>query len=236
MWGFKEDPPQKNAPDFLGIGAQKAGTTWLYENLKQHPDLYFPPMKEVHFWDLFYDKGLDWYKDLFPANGDVRGEITPAYAILPIDKIKEIYVMNPDLRLIYLVRNPRDRAWSAAKMMMNRQGLVFEKTPDEWFIKQFQSQDSRMRGDYESCLTNWKSVFPNEQILVLDYSKITKNPVDLMVKICAHISIPANFFKKRSAQLTEKIFSGSGEEIRPSLKKILAEIYPDEVVYKTLIG
>src|SRR5262249_41035314 len=48
---FGSHQHQRNGPDFLGIGAQKAATTWLYENLKRHPEIEFPAGKEVHFWD-----------------------------------------------------------------------------------------------------------------------------------------------------------------------------------------
>jgi hypothetical protein len=65
---------------FLGIGAQKSGTTWLFEMLRQHPEVAFPAGKEVHFWDQRNDRSVDWYLGLFPDNGKKNGEITPAYA------------------------------------------------------------------------------------------------------------------------------------------------------------
>ncbi|CAN0605590.1 unnamed protein product, partial [Ectocarpus sp. 12 AP-2014] len=48
-------------PDFLCIGAQRAGTTWLHNRLLEHPDLYLPPEKELQFFNAFFDRGLDWY-------------------------------------------------------------------------------------------------------------------------------------------------------------------------------
>ncbi len=59
--------------DFLGIGAQKCGTTWLYERLAQHPQVRFPAGKEIHFWDHHLDRGINWWIAQFPEIApDVR--------------------------------------------------------------------------------------------------------------------------------------------------------------------
>ena len=222
--------PASNFPDFLCIGAQKAGTTWLYENLRANPQIYFPPMKEVHFWDLFEERGLDWYRSLFDnaASGQIRGEITPAYAILPKEKIAEIYALNPKLRVIYIVRNPIDRAWSAAKMELARAELDFNATPDEWFIDEFNSDASCLRGGYKACLANWLSIFPKAQILLLDYKEIAKNPRDFYFQCLDHIGCDKNVVSDEMlANLSAKIFAGEEQKIRPSLYKILQKLYPD---------
>ena len=97
--------------DFLGIGAQKAGTSWLFEALGLHPQLRFPAGKEVHFWDAQRTNGLEWYRALFPAQptGVKSGEITPAYGFLSVDVIGEIREFNPALRMVYRsnARGPR---------------------------------------------------------------------------------------------------------------------------------
>ena len=70
--------------DFLGIGAQKAGTTWIYQHLSRHPQICFPAGKEIHFWDHYRNNGVDWWTSLFADDhpGRKQGEITPAYATL----------------------------------------------------------------------------------------------------------------------------------------------------------
>src|SRR5258706_3186219 len=128
--------------DFLGIGAQKAGTTWLHEALSLHPALRFPGGKEVHFWDWHRARGVDWYRGLFgaAAPGVKNGEITPAYALLPVEAIREIREINPALRVIYTLRNPLERAWSAALMVLQRGGMTLEEASDQWFIDHFRSK------------------------------------------------------------------------------------------------
>jgi len=76
-----------NRPNFLCIGAQKAGTTLLFDILKQHPDIYLPEAKELHFFDRDeeYDKGIFWYRDAHFKGAEHRkciGEVTPSYIFL----------------------------------------------------------------------------------------------------------------------------------------------------------
>jgi hypothetical protein len=221
--------------DFLGIGAQKAGTTWLYANLRKHPAIAFPAGKEVHFWDANYALGIDWYRNLFPHQENRRqGEITPAYAILPIALIQEIYRFNPLLKLIYIVRNPRDRAWSSALMALKRAEMTFEEASDQWFIDHFNSQGSRMRGNYRQCIANWTSVFPAAQLLILNYDDISRRPHALLQQCCAHLGVNVSFFAENaatSAALQQRVFSGEGHKLRESLKAHLEALYPPNQPY-----
>jgi len=70
-------------PNYLVIGAQRCGTTWLAETLGQHPDIYVPRPKEIHFFNHSenYAKGIDWYRSRFPGYEGQRavGEFTPNY-------------------------------------------------------------------------------------------------------------------------------------------------------------
>ena len=147
------------SPDFIGIGVQRSGTTWLYENLKLHSEIWLTPMNEIHYFDklgknkfrtgkypkrlkkrvtfylnsiaqgtpirfhnlswdynfFFRSRDIEWYKRLFcPPIGNIAGEITPAYATLHKDIVKDIYKNFPELKVILLLRNPIQRDWSIA--------------------------------------------------------------------------------------------------------------------------
>ncbi len=222
---------ERNAvPNFLGIGAQKSGTTWLYENLRRHPDVYFPG-GEMHFWDMFYDKGIDWYKSNFPHLNKVQGEITPAYAILPVDKIQEIYDLNPKMKLIYSLRNPIDRAWSAALMEMERAGYNYENAPDEWFIEEFHSEASLSRGDYIACIKNWLSVFPEEQLLIMRFDDITRDPKSYLRKCSHHIGVDSVFFETvEFDKINKPVRVGLGHPIKMNLLDVLNDIYAEKLI------
>ena len=129
-------------PDFLGIGAQRAGTTWMHRFLRGHPDLWLSPIKELHYfndpsnkrwfrnlrtrlaqgpgrWDVSYFLGArddDWYARLFSAaqaSGKLAGEITPSYAVLDNAVLQRIHAINPEVKLIFSMREPIARAWSS---------------------------------------------------------------------------------------------------------------------------
>ena len=157
-------------PSFIGIGAQRAGTGWLYRNLAKHPDIWLTPLKELHYfdnpnevdsmgsrlrsstwrrqcaarilrdcfpgsrgtlrWDLRYFFGRrsdDWYASLFlPNKYQISGEITPAYSILDSGTVGHIRKIMPDVKIVFLMRNPISRAWShAINRLVRRDKLEF---------------------------------------------------------------------------------------------------------------
>ncbi len=103
----------ENLPDFICIGAQRAGTTWLYQCLKEHPAVFVPEKKEVRFFNYQYSEGLDWYRSHFEGHqpGQILGELTPDYhrQAEAIDRIaKDV----PGVKLVYVLRDPVARAYS----------------------------------------------------------------------------------------------------------------------------
>ncbi|KAL7449861.1 hypothetical protein ACHAWC_001874 [Mediolabrus comicus] len=113
---------------FLGIGAQKAGTTWLHKLLQKCHLISLPQkQKEVHFWDWHHRKGIEWYIQQFrysPQNSSsYYGEITPCYAVLPEQTIAEISKCFPNLKIIFIARDLVDRAWSAMIMELRDQTM-----------------------------------------------------------------------------------------------------------------
>lgn len=213
--------------NFLGIGAQKAATTWFYENLSRHPDVSFPAGKEVHFWDQLYDRGVSWYLSLFESSDNtVKGDITPAYALLPEELIKEIYSINSQLRVIYVIRNPVERAWSAALMALQRAEMKFDEASDKWFLDHFMSEGSRARGDYETCLRKWRAVFSPGQILIERYENVQEYPKEVLKRCCDHIGVDNRFYDTLDeVVLKVPIFKGMGQSIRPILRDTLREMY-----------
>lgn len=217
-------------PQFLGIGAQKCGTSWLYENLHHHPEVKFPGGKEVHFfdrWNMDDQAALDWYMRLFADGG---GDITPAYAILERQKISAIKRLFPNVKIIYIIRNPVERAWSAALMGLKMCDMHIDEASDQWFIDHFNSAGSMKRGDYKACINNWLEFYDKNQLLLLNYHDIAKNPEEFITRVANFLNIDADFYSNfPENMLKEKVFSGSGEKIRPSLEKHLADLYQEKL-------
>src|SRR6188508_2795579 len=114
-------------PTFIGIGAQRAGTTWAYNCLAEHPQVFMTRKKELHFFYVNYSRGLDWYAAQFAGAGSAvaRGEITPDYLYHP-EALSNIARDVPDVRLFVILRNPIDRAVSAYALHAQRYaGLSF---------------------------------------------------------------------------------------------------------------
>ncbi len=112
-------------PNFLCIGAQKAGTTLLFDILRRHPDIYLPDSKELHFFDRDEEcaKGLAWYQDTYFRGSDNHrcvGEVTPSYIFFENAPERIFRALGPDLKILVSLRHPVDRACSHYWMQFKR--------------------------------------------------------------------------------------------------------------------
>ena len=218
--------------DFLGIGAQKCGTTWIFSQLEKHPQIRFPAGKEVHFWDQQRLRGTSWWLGLFETESAAikQGEITPAYALLDAATIAEIHRLAPHVRLFYSVRNPIARAWSSALMAMSRAEMTLDETSDRWFIDHFKSAGSMHRGDYMRCMESWLSVYPREAFKLIFLDDIVSNPRAVMVDLAEHLGIgPGPFLEIRLADLATPVFEGAAVDLRPALLDYLRTLYAPSI-------
>ena len=233
--------------DFIGIGAQKAGTTWIYSQLSKHSAVAFPRGKETHYWNSFGEKSADeWVQLLKPLSQSrsdqqrmITGEITPAYALLSIEQIAAIRRRCPEIRIFMSLRNPVERAWSAALMGLARAEMRYEEASDQWFIDHFHSAASLARGDYLTSLKRWWSLFPREQLLIIFYDDILCNPCYILSSLATHFGIDAEEFSVLTQpEITEIVrpFLGFNADdsyvvpqLRPSLLQPLLDIYARQI-------
>lgn len=157
-------------PDFIIVGTMKAGTTSLAHYLKQHPQI-FMPNREVHFFNNEdnYKKGVKWYKKQFKkaSNDSVIGEKTPTYSYLK--KVpKRIHDILPEVKLIWIFRNPVDRTysnyWHAYKKGMER--LSFEKAikNEKQGIKENIFYGYKKRSIYVEQVKRYLKFFPKNKM------------------------------------------------------------------------
>ena len=214
--------------DFLGIGAQKAGTTWIYQHLSRHPDIRFPAGKEVHFWDRCRGNGIEWWTGLFADDHQrqKQGEITPAYATLDEAAIREIAALLPNLRILYSLRNPIARAWSSALMALERAEMTIDDASHLWFVDHFKSAGSRGRGDYLACIKRWRTVFSDEQFLKIIFDDIINDPGAVLVRLCGHLGVDTSWVDEVPfAELAMPVFSGPGYDLPEPLLAFLRVLY-----------
>ena len=105
--------PVKRYPDFVGIGCQNCGTTWISACIAQHPDIYFAPQKEGSFFDMRFDKGWDWYLQQFSGadSQHLCGEWSPGY-ICNENALTQSLKHLKNTRIMSVFRNPVDRLYS----------------------------------------------------------------------------------------------------------------------------
>jgi hypothetical protein len=192
-------------PTFIIIGAQRAGTTTLWTYLRSHPDIQGPKPadpkvawpKELHFFDEQFDRGLDWYRAFFPLERSrerarrsgrdlITGEATPYYLFHPLAAERAAATV-PDARLIVLLRDPIERAYSHYQLMRRtgREKLSFEEAIQAEPRRLARSGESFggesgarkhhhhrhrayvARSMYAEQLERWLTHFPREQLLAI---------------------------------------------------------------------
>ena len=197
----------KNTPEFIGIGGHRCGSTWLGKHLKAHPNIYMPPTKELHFFSRKWS--LKWYSPVLmqstflstkaygryfnapEARGKIKGEITPAYSILPAPAIEKIKKIVPDAKIIYAIRNPVDRVWSHITRGFEKYANTsVELASEQMLIDYINAPGVSARTNYVMTLRNWIPVFGREAIFIYQYETIHDDPQGLLNQIFAFLDLP----------------------------------------------
>lgn len=185
---------QRSSPDFIGIGVMKAATSWIFQCLKEHPEVCDHSKKEIHFFDRpqNYSKGIEHYKDLFQdcPPDKMKGEYTPSY-IFSREAPKLISKHFPNVKIIACLRNPVDRAVSHYKFNIYRNGrLSIYKDFGQAIRKDKEVID---RGKYYEQLKNYFDLFPKENILVIIYEELKDDPKQEIKKIYEFLGVDNSF-------------------------------------------
>src|SRR5215208_27541 len=213
VWTYgKATAKVRPLPDFLILGAQKAGTTALYAYLRRHPKITGPSWKEVSYFDRHYSRGPSWYRGNFPnflrTRGELVGEASPSYLFHPLapQRVKELL---PEARLVALVRNPVDRALSHYnhEVALGREPFSFEdalateeerlegeeerlRADPSYFSSEWWSHTYKARGRYAEQLERWLAVFPREQLLVLPSDDLGSDPARAHAQVLEFLGAP----------------------------------------------
>jgi hypothetical protein len=203
-------------PDFMCIGAPRAATTWLYDRLRADPRVFLPRMKELHFFDeerpddpedrsglrwhrsFYFDMSdpahMRWYWRQFRnARDRPKGEITPAYSTLSATRVRLIFDKIPRLRIIYILRNPIDRAWSSLrKMVWYQKGARHRLMRDrDWLLRTVMHPELLERGDYRNIIETWEGIFPHENFLYLFHDDIEADEQRVLGRVYAFLNLTA---------------------------------------------
>ncbi|MET3698879.1 sulfotransferase domain-containing protein [Bacillus oleivorans] len=238
-----DDSSKLFVPDFLIIGAQKCGTTSLYNYLIQHPQIIPAQTKEIHFFDIHFNKGWEWYCRQFPLalkpkeNG-ITGEASPYYIFHP-HAPNRIFDLMPKVKLIILLRNPVDRAYSHYHLIgrMGKETLSFKAAiqkeesrlkpelkrmleNENYHSTTYQYYSYLARGRYVEQLKTWMNLFPKEQFLIIQSEEFYCNPANTFQRVLEFLGLPRydlTYYKKDN--------NGDYPELDLQLRNELAEYF-----------
>ena len=213
-------------PAFLGIGAQKSGTTWLHARLREHPSIFLPEEKELHYFDWNFHRPLAGYAlDFQDAGERLAGEITPGYAILPDDRIDFIARVMPDVRVIYLMRDPVERAWSQVVMnVVEIGGEDPAAIDDASWLRRLGDARVRRRGDHAAVLDAWSRRVPRDRIMVGWFEEIVEAPTELLARIHDFLGV-----ERRRPVGSGVVRPGAGVPMPPGVRAGLVEMLHPEL-------
>lgn len=247
-------PPLAWFPDFLIVGPQRTGTTWLHAHLRFHPQVLLAEPKELFFFSRLKDpshpkfrsNSLGWYlkhfRDSWPwwlykswfclwhyrerYRPLVRGEATASYAALEEDVIAEVVALNPSIKVILMVRNPVDRAWSHAKkdLARNRGRSLGEVTEAE-FLAFFQEPYQLRCAQYVQNIDRWARWLRPQHLFVGLFDDIAFRPEELLLQVMRFLGVRAAPKYVRAdvrAPVNPTSSSGVPERYRRVLEDLLA--------------
>ena len=172
-------------PDFVCVGAQKAGTTWLYEQLKRQNDVFIPH-KECNI--LLREHPADFYSVFYKEwNGhDLIGDVSPAYTTK--NTAINLYALNSEAKVIFLLRNPVDRAFSQYCMAKKAERIPKNISFSQTFERNLSF--IRRRGDYLALINEHiQAGFDIDQIVFLDFREISTEPRNLLLKLSTFLEV-----------------------------------------------
>jgi hypothetical protein len=262
---------ERGGPGFLGIGAQKAATTWLDRCLRRHPALWLPPLKELHYfdapgarpvlgrgwagrrlrrelpprlrsdarfldwnglrWDTRYFFGRrddEWYLSLFPGDrASVAGEITPDYSILDAAAVARVHRLLPEVKLIFLMRDPIDRSWSQIRMDVARRGRRAGEVPPDELIGLARSDRIAQRSDYGRTLRTWGTHYADERFFIAFLEDIRTRPEEVLADLFVFLGVGPTA-EVGATLARRRVHARAGEEpIPPALEVELARLHID---------
>lgn len=244
-------------PDFLIVGPQRTGTTWLHAHLRYHPEIFLAEPKELFFFSRlkpprapkFQSDQLDWYLRFFSdppwrwlaktaislrRHGTlyrprVRGEATASYAAIDRDVIADIAALNPDIKVIMMIRDPIERAWSHAKKDLVRKTKrrvadVSEREFRDFFSDPYQRQCAR----YVDNCDNWTSALKPGHLLLCFFEDVQAEPERLLLEVMSFLGVNSDR-RYIDSDVRESVNPTEGTRIPEQYQRWLTELLAPDV-------
>ena len=245
----------RNFPDFLIVGPQRTGTTWLFHNLKSHPEIFLPKEKELYYFSTlgmpdhrrfrfpyledYLHAMADTARNTLKRNYDslrkvgrlynprIRGEATASYAALPTKVIQEIATLNPEIKAILMIRNPIDRAWSHARKDLLKEGQPVEALDSDVLARLLFKDEQRGLALYRTLIENWQSHLQPGHLFVGVFDSIASEPERLLAALHGFLGV-ASGKRYFGRLLRQRINPAPSATIPPAIGKVLREVLRSE--------
>lgn len=220
------------------IGAQKSGTSTLYEWLKKQPGIVPSIEKELHFFDFQHHKGKKFYLSQFERqDGSILLESSPLYLFHPRVPAR-MHALFPDAKLIVLLRNPVDRAWSQYRMNVRRglerlgflaavrlEPFRMLASPADRPESRFQNFSYVRRGFYAAQLARWLKFFPRNRFFIAVFEDFFSRPDEGLSTLekFLHLDVPNREIISYSYN------TGDGYPMPDEVRNKLSSIFAKEV-------
>lgn len=222
----------ESAPDFVVVGAPRAGTTWLFDVLRHHPGIFLTERKELKY----FSSRLRWlemedYQSLFAsAGGRLRGDITPSYYSLPPGRLEALRSLKPSLRVIYSLRDPIARAWSEAKHYFSTTGQSESLRTPDLVMRYLLSDGAVLSSRYSLHLRRWLDCFGPDQVRAVFQEDLAEDPKRYYGQVLQFLglTVPSELpdeFQRRSN--AGSVGHGLAAPIREMLSALFYEEYSE---------
>lgn len=208
----------RDFPDFIIVGVQKAGTTKLHSILMETEGVYLPSLrKEINFFNKHYGKGLEWYKTLFKSESSkdsICGEVSPEY-INSKEAIERIRLCCPDVKIVVSLRNPVERALSHYKHLIRTQGI---KLDFEDALRVY--PEILLWGKYRSALNELYEQFPKENVYLCVFEDFVLHPSKELKSLFRFLGVNSEFETRDSEEKNYSFYLPKFHRLYVLLRKI----------------
>lgn len=240
--------PRDRGPDFVGVGVQRSGTTWVAQVLAQHPGVFLPK-KEISFFVRYFNKGYGWYESFFERrDGRMAGELSVNYGYSPRPNgasrefypnwnprrtlqfwrrrpsaRDELHARYPDLRVFFMFRNPVERAWSHYWLWRRRRERNHKRVVP--FERMF-ADDGRWihtQGLQADLLLHWRGRFPDAGVFF--YDDLCQDPEQLARDLYHFVGVDESF----EPRLRAGVNASRKPEMPRSVRAMLLRTYRDPI-------
>jgi len=219
-------------PNFLVIGAARSGTTSLFKYLESHPDIFMSEIKEINFFsnDKYWRKGFVWYEKHFSSAQETAiGEASTSYTRFPANPgvPKRIHAYNPDIKLIYLLRDPIERFKSH---YLQRVAAGHETRMFDDILANHPKDPTLWQGCYAYQLDQYLQYFAREQIHLFTMDELKFEPESTVRGIYRFLGVDENF---KDVDLTTQHNANKVVTRKGPLGRSILKFYHQNIEQKT---